>query len=279
MTIAALDGSVYRVADAHAHVYKEKIASKASTAIGAFYRTDMYESVPTASNLLAKAGALGVEKFLIFSVATTVKQVSSINHFIADEVASAPDSFLGLGTAHPDMPDFGVLFDELDELGLKGIKLHPDMQYFNIDDPRMMPLYREAAKRGLVMLLHVGDERYDYSAPERLMRVLEEVPDLKVHAAHFGCCRIWKRRPLVIEAAVRAGANIAFDTSSMLGWASVEEARYLVDHLGVDRIMWGTDYPMWSPENEFARLLALGYSHEENQKMLYDNFARFYGVD
>ncbi len=277
MTITA-DGTTYEATDAHAHIYKEKIAAKAARATGTFYDWEMYSNDATAEGLLRiEHEGMGVDRFLVFSVATTVKQVESINRFIAQECAEHPE-FVGLGTAHQGVEDFGALVAQVQELGLKGIKLHPDIQGFDLDDPRMMDLYRRAAKAGLVMLYHVGDERHDFSAPERLARVLDAIPDLRVHAAHFGCCRIWRRRPIVLAEYAQGGADIAFDSSSMLGWATPEEARELVGALGAERIMWGTDFPMWDPHAELERLWALGLSEEQNRGILSGNFTRFYSL-
>ena len=73
-----------------------------------------------------------------------------------------------------------------------------------------------------------------------------------------------------------AGAPVVFDTSSMLAWASIEDALELVDALGTDKLMWGTDFPMWDHGKELERFLALGLSPEENQAILFDNFESFY---
>ena len=270
MPYTAPDGRTYRVADAHTHIYKPKIADKASAAIGDFYEQPMNEPTPVGQSLLRNGTQVGCENYLVCSAATTVDQVDSINRFIAEECAQAP-SFVGLGTAHPDVQDPDALVQQLLDLGLYGIKLHPDFQRFYIDDARMMPTYRAIGEVGLAVMFHVGDERYDYSAPEGVLRVLERYPDLRVHAAHFGCCRIWKRRPIVL-----AGAPVVYDTSSMLAWASIDEALELVDALGVNKLMWGTDFPMWGHADEMERFLALGLSPEDNQAILYDNFAAFY---
>lgn len=278
MSFTAQDGTTYRIADAHTHIYKDKIAAKASDVIGQFYVTEMSVSEPTSDNLLKVGASIGTDRYLVCSAATTVGQVDSINNFIAGECARHPE-FVGLGTAQQDVEDFDALLDQIQALGLHGIKLHPDFQKCAIDDPRMIPLYQGAADRGLVMLFHVGDERHTWSSPEALVRAFEQVPNMKCQAAHFGCCRIWDRRPIAVESLVRAGADIMFDTSSMLAWASVDEARDLVDHLGVDRLMWGTDFPMWDHRKELDRFFALGLTPEENKAVLYDNFARFYGLD
>ena len=278
MTITA-DNRTYRVADTHAHIYKAKIAAKASKATGTFYDWNMYSDDATAEGLLRIEGeGVGVDRFLVCSVATTTPQVSSINNFIAAECAAHPQ-FTGMGAAYPGVEDFGALIEEVQQLGLAGIKLHPDIQRYNIDDPVMMELYQRAADAGLIMMFHVGDERYDYSAPERLARVLDRVPNLRVHAAHFGCCRIWKRRPMVLAEYAPGGADIAFDTCSMLEWSSVSETRELIDALGVERIMWATDFPMWDPYVELQHIFELGFTPEENQSILYDNFVRFYRLE
>ena len=78
---------------------------------------------------------------LVQSVATTEKQVSSINHFIADEVNKYPDKFIGFGTLHPNSSDLEADVKELVALGLKGVKLHPDIQNFKIDDYRCLKIY------------------------------------------------------------------------------------------------------------------------------------------
>ena len=270
MAYIAADGTEYRIADAHTHIYKQKIASKASSAIGKFYDAEMSAPEATAEALLERGHAIGCERYLVCSAATTSEQVDSINRFIADECTAHPE-FVGLGTAHPEVPDFEALLDQAQELGLKGFKLHPDFQHFDIDDERMMPLYRGATERGLIMMFHVGDERYEFSAPEKLARVIDQIPGFICHAAHFGCCRIWRRRPLALE-----GAPVVYDTSSMLAWATVDEALELVERMGWEKLMWGTDFPMWDHRAELERFFALGLTPEQNRAILYDNFAQFY---
>lgn len=280
--ITRCDGVTYRVTDAHAHIYKEKIAAKASAAIGDFYEANsydvqMWEDHPVPEVLRMRGAQAGIDQFLVFSVATTAHQVGGINSFIAKACAQYPE-FVGLGTAHPESEDFEAVVEDVLDKQLLGIKLHPDMQRFNIDDPGMMPLYRAAEQADIVMLFHVGDERFDFSNPLRLARVIEAYPRLRIHAAHLGCCRIWEQRPLVLAAESLKGARLMFDSSSMLGWAPLEAVREVIDCIGYDRVMWGTDFPMWSPQAELDRLFALGYSAEENAAMLYDNFARFYRI-
>lgn len=265
-------GIQYRAADAHAHIYPGKIAEKATASVGDFYGIPMRNvGLP---HVLAQRGAeAGIDRFLVCSVATRVEQVGSINRFIAEKCGQYP-AFLGLGAWHQDVEDIGREMDEIQGLGLRGIKLHPDFQRFRIDDPRMLPVYEEAGRRGLVVLFHTGDSRMDFSSPRRLMNVLEKLPGFTCIAAHLGGYTQWEeaRREL-------RGTNVYIDTSSSLFAVGPEEARESIAHFGVGRTLFGTDFPMWQPGEELERFFALGLSEEENRAILYGNFAGLFGLE
>ena len=72
--------------------------------------------------------------------------------------------------------------------------------------------------------------------------------------------------------------NVWFDTSSSLDFMSKETAVKYIRNLGIDRCFFGTDFPMWRHTSEFYNLMSLGFTHEENQMILADNFKRFFGI-
>ena len=121
-----------KIINAHCHIYPEKIADKAVLGIRNFYDLDMSLN-GTIEDLIQDGNKIGVSHFLVHSVATTPSQVKSINEFIADSVKQYPDLFTGFGTLHPDSSDIQSDFDYLIELGLKGVKLHPDFQQFPLN--------------------------------------------------------------------------------------------------------------------------------------------------
>ena len=263
----------YRIADAHAHVYPPKIAAKATAAVGDFYGLPMANRVGTSDVLLAQGAKIGVERYLICSVATSVKQVEPITRFIAGECAAHPQ-FLGLGAYHVEVQDHEALLDQVEELGLKGLKIHPDFQRFDLDDPRMIPVYKSLVERDLMILIHMGDARYDYSAPRRLASVLEQVPDLRVLAAHLGGHKVWDQAVQVLQ-----GANLYLDECSSLAFLEPGKARDIILHFGTDRVLFGVDFPMWDHAEELDRFLALGLDEEANQNVLYNNFARLFRLE
>ena len=260
----------YRIIDSHCHIYPDKIAQKASDATGHFY--DLPASLDgKISTLLEHGERAGIEHFVVQSVATTPHQVSSINNFIAQAVAESDGRFTGLGTLHPDSEDMAADVDEIIALGLKGVKLHPDIQKVQLDDPRMHKIYALCEGR-LPILLHTGDNRYDYSNTNRLIPILEQYPRLTVIGAHFGGWSMWEDA----TAALCKFPNLLVDCSSSLYAISPERARELILAYGTDRVLFGTDYPLWAPEEELARFMAVDLSEQQREDILYNNAARLF---
>ena len=117
-------------------------------------------------------------------------------------------------------------------LGLRGLKIHPDFQKLPIDDPSGIETYRAVARRGLPVLFHMGDDRYDYSTPQRLMNLLRQVPDLRVIAAHFGGWRAWElsyENPLP--------ENVLYDTSSTTPMIPRDFVLRMLDRFGPERFL------------------------------------------
>ncbi len=266
------NGTTYWAADTHAHIYPGKIAEKATASVGNFYHIDML-NVGLPHVLVQQGSKAGIDRFLVCSVATKVAQVRSINEFIQRKCTEYPQ-FVGLAAWHQDVEDIEVELDDIQSRGLKGIKLHPDFQEFFIDDEKMLPFYREANRRGLPVLFHTGDSRTDFSSPRRLMNVLEKIPDFTCIAAHLGGYTEWEDARKELR-----GTNVYVDTSSSLFALSNEQACRSIEHFGVERTMFGTDFPMWDPSTEIERFFALELSEEDNRKILYENFARLFHVE
>ena len=260
----------YRIIDSHCHIYPDKIAQKASDATGHFYElpASLDGKIGT---LLAHGARAGIEHFVVQSVATTPKQVSSINHFIAEAVAESDGRFTGLGTLHPDSGDMVADVEEIISLGLKGVKLHPDIQRVQLDDPRMHAMYKLCEGR-LPMLIHTGDCRYDNSNPNRLMPILDQYPNLTVIGAHFGGWSIWEEATQKLY----GYKNFLVDCSSSLYAISTEKAKELILAYGTDRVLFGTDYPLWTPETEIERFMQLDLTDEQREDILYNNAAKLF---
>lgn len=260
--------------DAHCHIYPPKIVEKAVAGTDSFYGVKSYCG-GTVEDLLRVGESAGIDHFLVQSVATTPKQVASINNFIAAEVAENPQRLTGLGTLHPDSTDIKGDIEHIIELGLKGVKLHPDIQRFKIDDYRCLKIYELCEEKGLPILMHTGDNRYDYSNPNRLLPILKIYTQLTVTGAHLGGYSVWQE---ACEA-YSGLPNFYVDCSSSFPWLSPEEALRIIRAYGADRVLFGTDFPMWNPKKEIDCFLSLGLDESEKMSILNMNAKKIYNLE
>lgn len=262
----------YEICDAHGHIFPDKIAVKAVSAIGKFYDIEMESDNGVSAAIISSGREIDVTHYLVCSTATTTHQVESINQFIADECKKHPE-FIGFGTLHPDYDDIEGQVQFCIDNNLKGIKLHPDFQQFNIDDKKAFDIY-EVTEGRLPILFHTGDDRYDYSSPERLKNVAESFPEQIMFAAHFGGYQRW-------EDSVRCLAgreNIFYDTSSSLPFMSTGYARKLISAFGDEKLFFGCDFPMWNHAEELERFMNLSLTDKQNSMILSQNFKKFFNI-
>lgn len=260
------------IIDFHAHIYPEKIALKAATAIGKFYDTAMAYT-GSSRELLESGERIGVTKYVVHSAATGAAQVESINNFIIGEVKQQ-EKFIGYGTMHPDYKDFENEIQRIKyDGGLRGIKLHPDFQKFQIDADEMDPIYNILAHEKMPVIVHAGDCRFDFSGPARIAHVMDKHPDLVVIAAHFGGYTEWENSFNIL-----CGRDVFFDTSSTLWKLPVEWANKMIEKHGVEKFFFGSDYPMWDHAEELERFNKLALNDREREMVLWENAAKLLGL-
>lgn len=258
------------IIDAHAHIYPQKIAEKATIAIGNFYDIAMDMPAGTAEQLIEEGSKAGVTRYVVHSVATTAHQVRSINEFIKKEIDEHQE-FIGFMTLHQDLTEDEVK-EEVEwciKNGFKGVKLHPDFQKFYIDGDNAQKFYQIIGDR-LPILFHTGDDRYDYSKPERLVKMAKKYPEVRFIGAHFGGYRCWEDAHLYKDL-----KNVYFDTCSSLAFITPEKAKEIIDMLGVERFFFATDFPMWDATKELARFMAINLNETQRKMILSDNLKNF----
>lgn len=261
----------FTVIDSHCHIYPEKISEPAVKSTGNFYNmTPLGDG--TVNSLLKMSQTAGIDRFVVQSVATTPHQVKSINNFIAQEVAAHPDKLIGLGTLHPDSTDLKGDFEHIKELGLHGVKLHPDIQRFKIDDYRCLKIYELCEQNGMPILMHTGDYRYDFSNPNRLMPILDIYKNLTVIGAHLGGWSIWEQACENLA----GRPNFYVDSSSSLYELPIEKATEIIRKYGCDRVLFGSDFPVFSPDIELKRFMALPLTDSERKMILSENVLKLY---
>lgn len=221
-------------------------------------------------HILPSMDQAGVEKAIVFSVATKSTQVHNVNSFMAE---LPRDRIIPFGALHQDYADYKEEVRRIRELGLKGVKFHPEFQNVDVDDIRMMRIY-EAIGDTLPIIIHLGDETSQKSSPTKMEKVLKDMPYLRVIGAHFGGYQSWEES---MEHLV--GRNIWLETSSSLHWLSQEDAMKMIKEHGEDRFFFGTDYPMVTHKDELAAFMKLPLTEEQRKKILSENIIKFLDIE
>ena len=229
------------------------------------------ENVGTAGELLRVSAENGIALNVVLPVAVKPSGVTHINDF-AVKMQQEHKEFYCFGTIHAGMENIEDEVSRLMELGLHGIKLHPDTQLFDIDDERMLPVY-EMIEGKIPLMVHSGDFRYGYSHPERLRRVMKQFPDLVCIAAHFGG---WS----MPDEGVKYLSDMEkcfVDISSSFTDITIQKGEELVSLFGEDRVLFASDFPLGSPAVEKENLLKMNISDSVREKIAYKNAERLLG--
>lgn len=235
--------------DFHTHAFHPKIAGKVLEQLEGHYGISPV-GTGEADDLLARLDAAGIERAAVLAAATAPAQVIPANNW-AIELARTQPRIVPFGTIHPGYPDCEAELDRLENAGIKGIKIHADFQGFRLDDPALFPVL-EAIRGRFVALFHVGDRlppEKNPSCPAKLAAIHRDFPGLTIVAAHLGGYLHWAE---ALEHL--AGSDIYLDTSSSLPFVGDALLASILDRHPAERVLFGSDYPLFDPAREIARL-------------------------
>ena len=255
-----------KIIDFHTHVYPEKIAEKATENVINFYglTEGLGGIVGTSENLIQSGKKAGIENFVILPVALKKETVRHVNEAALNEVKLHKE-FFGFGTVHIDMENMLEEIAFIGNSGLKGVKIHPDTQKFNIDDERLFPMYEEIAGK-LPIMVHCGDPRYDFSHPRRLRRVLDNFPKLIAIGAHLGGWMLFDEALELLKP-----TNCFVDICSSRMFMENGKIEYYINSYGAERVLFGSDFPIWDPQKEAEAFLKLNITEADKEKIAYKN--------
>lgn len=255
--------------DIHTHIYPDEIALKATNSVREFYQIGMDGKMDgTVAMLLRQGEKAGISQYVVLPVAIRPDRVQGINDFLLNQT-KLHDNFIGFGTVHAKMEGIAEEAERIMEMGLKGIKMHPDSQRFAIDDPRLFPMYETIAGK-IPVMLHMGDRRYDYSHPVKLRKILDNFPKLQAIAAHFGGYSMYD-----VAYDLLKDTDCIMDISSSLMFMPEGVAEKYINAYGAERMAFGSDYPLWDPVEELQKFLQLKLTPEQQEQIAWKTAHRF----
>lgn len=261
--------------DFHTHAFPEKIAERAITSL----ENNLLEFTGDETRSRANYGGTlnglresmkkyGVDISVVLPIATTVTQSQSINSFAAE--INGKDGIISFGSVHPMQENAEEELIKIKELGLKGIKLHPEYQGFYINSPESLRILKKAEELGLYVVLHTGRDlgmpEPVHCPPQLLRNALNYVSGKNIIAAHMGGYLLWED---VLKYLV--GTDIIFDTSFCLGEMPKDISREIISKHGAEKIVFGSDSPWATPGMISEALNSLDLTKEEYDRITYKN--------
>ena len=257
--------------DMHSHLFPPGVAEKVINNLEKYYGS-RWNGTGELDDLLRNLRQAKITRSVIFSSATKPSQVIPINNFLSRLQQEYGELFIAFGTLHPDFPDCEAEIRRIHELGLHGLKFHPDFQQFRIDDPGMDKIYH-AAGASLPLLFHIGDSRTEFSKPQRLLNIHRKYPELKLIAAHMGGYSEWE-----LAWKYLIGEDIWLDTSSTIKFIGPQEARRMVEAHGADHVLFASDYPGDTQRQAIRDVTSMQLSGEDYEKIFHLNAEKLLGL-
>lgn len=257
------------IVDFHTHSFSPRIAERALNNLhhNSGNIEPVYDGTP--DRLRHYLWENEIDHAVVMNIATNPTQQHKVNDFAIEENR---DGLICFGSVHPDAPDALEELHRIAEVGLKGVKLHPDYQHFFVDEERMLPIYETAGKLGLILCFHSGVDIgfYDpvHCTPKRLCRVLDAFSS-PVIAAHMGAYQQWYE---VEEYLV--GKDVYFDTAFCYGCMPRGHAQKIIAAHGAQKILLGSDMPWCSTVHSMDFVRSLELTPEEESAIFGGNAAR-----
>lgn len=260
------------VIDFHTHAFPDALAPAALERLR--QRAGLAPAYDgTIAGLKTAMRQAGVSHSVIQPVAAKPGQVRSINQWL---VGLDDPALTAFGAMHPDLADPVEELDRLRAAGFQGFKLHPEFQSFRPDDERLDPLYEGAARRGLIVFFHAGKDiaiPTVHSDPAGFARLLERHPKLVVVLAHMGGWRQWDEAERLL-----AGADVYLDTAFSMTYLGERRFCRLVDAVGAEHVLFGSDGPWGDVAAELARLREMPLPSDDLEAILSRNATRLLGM-
>ena len=200
------------------------------------------------------------------------------------------DRLVGFASVDPSAEDAAdVLLRDVKEYGLKGLKLDPALQQFDVADrDRAYPVYEAAASAGIPLLIHCGlswapQGQARLADPVALEPVVQDFPNLSIILAHFGWP--WAREALMLAVKHR---NVLLDTSVLYSGSPHDSRTHVINEIGgvdvldrslPDQVVFGSNYPRVDPKRVAWAVRDLGLRPAMEQRLCHDTAARLLGLE
>jgi predicted TIM-barrel fold metal-dependent hydrolase len=220
----------------------------------------------------------GIDKAVIvsFNITTAFGVCMVTNDDIVNLVSKYPERLIGFGCVDVPSPD---AMDQLDyainSLGLKGIKLVPPVQKFDISDPKYDDLWKKMVDFDIILWTHGGHQVSTkgsvakFGHPSLIDEVAMKHEDLKIIIGHMGTPWFWDTYSVVLRHPnVYVDISAHPDLYTYFPWDAY--IKYKID----DKVLFASDYPLCQWNRIIPAVENLPISKNFKKKILSENAAK-----
>ena len=216
------------------------------------------------------------------------------NDYLAEVSRTYPDRFFCFGMADYLHDGFLDHARQLMDQGFRGLAI-PAHRLLgrSLTGEEMMQMFRLMAQRGVMLSITLADG--DRQVGE-LREVIEELPQLKIAIGHLGMANPpitppWENESWRQQMLLARHDNVRIETGGIT-WlyntefypfpSAVRAIREAAELVGMDKVMWGSDYPRtitaitYRMSYDFL-LKTQEFTEEEKRQLLGENAQQFYG--
>jgi predicted TIM-barrel fold metal-dependent hydrolase len=225
MALQIKDSEIFAI-DAHSHLGRRKAAL--GHGVASFLGDDLVRNLDEA----------GLDCAVAFPLGAPCTDYSEANEVMAAEMAKHPKRIISFCRINPNFgPEATAksLDHCLGKLKLKGIKLHPEIEFFDPNEAELMePVYDAARRYRVPVIFHTGMS--SKAAPAVIAELAARHKDVPVILGHMGVSEYVKQAVAV----ARQNDNIYLETS-VVGWMPLLLEAFR--GVGTSKILFGSDHP------------------------------------
>jgi uncharacterized protein len=278
--------------DVHTHVHRSVNAPAGDagaelTALAGYFKTEATSYTVDELAAYYRERNMGAVTFIVDVLGQPEDPARPTNEEVATRAAANSDIVIPFASIDPARGAEGVREAKrlIDDFGVRGFKFHPSIQAFNPNDRLAYPLYEVIEAAGLPALFHTGQAgsgsgqrggggvRLAYGNPMHLDDVAVDFPDMPIVMAHPSFP--WQEEALAVAL---HKPQVYIDLS---GWSPKYFPPLLVQYANTllkDKVLFGTDFPVLTPERWMADLETTSLRDEVKPRIFKHNAARLLGL-
>ncbi len=277
------------IIDFHTHVFSPQIKKNRSKYIDsdpsfAILYSQKDAKLATADELIDSMDKEGVDISVIVNIGWVTHELCvETNDYILESVAHYPKRLIGFCSVQPNSYEAAVAeIERCARGGMRGVgEMTPDMQLFDLRDEVMEPIVEVLRKHKLILLTHASEPvGHNYPGkgvvtPEMLYPFIASFPDLTIVCAHWGGgLPFYALMPEVKQAM----SNVFFDTAASPYLYSPQVYNQVIQLVGSDKILFGSDYPLLTQGRLLTEISSLDLPEETKNLILSGNAQRLLGI-